>query len=242
MIFCSTTKALVKHVQSTTDCCHAVCLWPLGSITMLGLFSLWMLVASTTSWSQALMSASQHMHPHARVCMQMNGMSRNDVRPCNLGSSSGGPQSSSFYLFDMGYACGWDLAEGTMLPTHGLFSSYEMLLAGCPKPFSDFQSLLFSALHISGCKLPWKEAARRRGDFAAMTLRYDLLESPEGSSVLAPWPAHLRHFAIQVFRAAVLPFEQQRQSVSDVGLWLYELRSAAADSPSRSGAMTFSPG
>ena len=152
-------------------------------------------------------------------------MSHNDVRPCNLGfSSSNAPGGPSFYMFDMGHSTSWPAKKGITLPAHGLYSSCEMLLKGRPAPFSNFQSLLFTALDVSGCKLPWAEAAKRWGDFGAMTMRYELLEDPEGSSVLASWPQHLRHFAARIFRAATLPLKQQQQMVADVGLWLRELR------------------
>lgn len=112
--------------------------------------------------------------------MQRSQVCHNDVQPCNLGCTTG-PQGRSYYVFDMDYACGWHAAENTSLPIHVLYSSYKMLLKGRPAPFSDLQSLIFTALDVSGCKLPWAEAAKHRGHFGALNMRWDLLEHPEAA-------------------------------------------------------------
>ena len=125
---------------------------------------------------------------------------------------SSGQQTPCFCFFDMGCFCSWHVAESTSLPIHGQYSSFEMLLTGRPHPFAD-SGLLFSALDASGCQ--GREAT-------SGPLQYDLLKCPEGSRVLAPWLEHLQKFATQIFRAAVLPVEQQQQKVADVGLWLHE--------------------
>ncbi|KAK9834083.1 hypothetical protein WJX84_004889 [Apatococcus fuscideae] len=94
-------------------------------------------------------------------CLQRHGVSHNDVRPCNMGLSTS--RFGGFYCFDLGYARSWDaLRAADCLPAHGLYSSLDILQDGRPAPFSDMQALLFSAMDLSGCTLPWAEVAKLR--------------------------------------------------------------------------------
>ncbi|KAK9837754.1 hypothetical protein WJX74_004318 [Apatococcus lobatus] len=168
-------------------------------------------------------------------CLQRHGVSHNDVRPCNMGLSTS--RFGGFYCFDLGYARSWDaLRAADCLPAHGLYSSLDILQDGRPAPFSDMQALLFSAMDLSGCTLPWAEVAKVWGHSGAVRLRLELMQDPLGSSVLSSWPQHLQLFALRVFEASLLPVKQQQQMVDVVQSWLHELRTAIADSPSSSSS------
>ncbi|KAK9818594.1 hypothetical protein WJX74_007206 [Apatococcus lobatus] len=147
-------------------------------------------------------------------CLQRHGVSHNDVRPCNMGFSNS--RVGSFYCFDLGYACSWNaLRAAVCLPAHGLYSSLDILQDRRPAPFSDMQALLFSAMDLSGCTLPWAEVAKVWGHPGAVRLRRKLMQDALGSSVLNSWPQHLQLFASRVFKASLLPVEQQQQMVND---------------------------
>ena len=91
-------------------------------------------------------------------------------------------------------------------------------------------------MDLSGCPVPWAKVAKVWGHPSAQSMRWELMQDPVGSSVLNSWPQHLQLFAARVFKAALLPVEQQHQMVGHVQSWLHELDIEVADSPSSSSS------
>lgn len=141
--------------------------------------------------------------------LQDRGLAHNDICPANLGVSvDRGTGRRTYYLFDLGaaslLACPHSPFHGSRCAPadtagHEAFMPLGRLLGDRPNRLSDMVSLVYTAITLAGCALPWEGGAAEHDFAAAVSGRVQLRGD---SPLLQHLPAAVRAFASAVLTAS----------------------------------------
>ena len=142
-----------------------------------------------------------------------------DIRPANIGVVPSAEPNQRYYLFDLGAAAnpavctlahqlhpGTSSMQWRRLSCYSsirdpFFSSLEALQGSSLTSSSDIQSVVYTAVVLSGHELPWAAAASAGDRDAVVRARHALAAQPTSLPGVSAWPQELQSVAHAAVRS-----------------------------------------